>query len=129
MGPPSEVKPTSFPGRTMGSVMGRELCKEGLQEEDSEFVQKERLDWSPNQSVCCAWGCPALNPPTPLLGAHSLDKERDIGLLSLLSLREGSGQGSLPAWPPCLPIGAPFLARRAEAFPLICPLAQRDGGE
>ena len=93
------------------------------------LYRKERLDWSPNQSVCCAWGCLALNPSTPLLGAHSLDKERDIGLLSLLPFREGSGQGSLTAWPPCLPIGPPFLARRAEACSLICSLSQRGGGE
>ena len=58
IGPPSEVKPTSFPGRTMGSVMGREWCKEGLQEEDSDFVQKREAGLKPKPECLLCLGLP-----------------------------------------------------------------------
>ena len=77
MGSPSEVKPTNFPGRTMGSVKGREWCKEGLQEEDSDFVQKRKAGLEPQPECLLCLGMPGpVSFHTPTWGSLSGQGER-----------------------------------------------------
>ena len=105
-GPPSEVKPTSFPGRTMGSVTGREWCKEGLQEEDSDFVQKRAAGLEPKPECLLCLGLPGPESfHIPTWGSLSGQGERHWPPVS--TLIKG---GVWPGVPACLASLPPYWA-------------------